>query len=121
MLPSPSAFLSGLVPASRFLSAQPLTGVPADTQHSDGKSRSILSEQSMAAARAQLVRDLDRTRPKYVVDEIGFFNAALSIQAYPELNAFMKNYRAVGAAGRFLIYRWKEENDSSGARDAQSN
>ena len=102
-------YWSSLIPASRYLSAQPLTGVPADTQHADDQSRSILSEDATAAARAQLVRDLERTRPKYVVDEIGFFNAALSIQAYPELNAFMKNYRGIGATGRFLIYRLKDE------------
>ena len=102
-------YWSGLVPASRYLSAQPLTGVPADTQHADDQSRSILSEDATAAARAQLVRDLERTRPKYIVDEIGFFNAALSIQSYPELNAFMKNYRGIGATGRFLIYRLKDE------------
>ncbi|MEK6300640.1 MAG: glycosyltransferase family 39 protein [Acidobacteriota bacterium] len=114
-------YWSGLLPASRYLSAQPLTGVPADTQHVDDKSRSILSEEGMAAARAQLVRDLDRARPKYIVDEIGFFNAALSIQSYPELKAFMRNYRAIGAAGRFLIYRWKEEDDSSGAQGAPGN
>jgi hypothetical protein len=35
-------YWSGLLPASRYLSAQPLTGVPADAQYANGEHRSIL-------------------------------------------------------------------------------
>jgi hypothetical protein len=96
-------YWSGLIPASRYLSAQPLTGVPADVE--DGTSNSILDDAVTAAARGQLVLDLEQTRPLYIVDAPGFFNARLSILSYPELREFMKNYESLGATGRFLIYR----------------
>jgi hypothetical protein len=99
-------YWSGLLPASRYLSTQPLTGVPADVHHA-GKSPSILDESATSATRIQLVGELEQTRPKYIVDELGFFNAELSIQSYPELREFMRGYRKIGATGQFLIYRKK--------------
>jgi hypothetical protein len=97
-------FWSGLLPASRYLSAQPLTGVPADVQYTNGERRSILDESSTAAAREQLLRDLNETQPKYIVDELGMFNLDLSINSYPELAEFMRNYKATGAVERFMVY-----------------
>lgn len=97
-------YWSGLLPASRYLSTQPLTGVPADVHHDSG-SRPILDEPVTAAARAQLVADLEQTRPRYIVDELGFFNKELSIQSYPELRKLMADYESLGATGSFLIYR----------------
>jgi 4-amino-4-deoxy-L-arabinose transferase-like glycosyltransferase len=97
-------YWSGLLPASRYLSAQPLTGVPADAQYSNGERRSILEESSTAAARAQLIGDLKETQPKYIIDELGFFNGALAIMEYPELKEYMDSYKALGATGRFLVY-----------------
>jgi 4-amino-4-deoxy-L-arabinose transferase-like glycosyltransferase len=97
-------YWTGLLPASRYLSAQPLTGVPADAQYANGEHRSILEESSTAAARAQLIRDLKETQPKYIIDELGFFNGALTILEYPELKEYMGGYKALGATGRFLVY-----------------
>jgi len=97
-------YWSGLLPASRYLSAQPLTGVPADAQYANGERRSILEESSTAAARAQLINDLKETQPKYIIDELGFFNGALAILEYPELKEYMDSYKALGATGRFLVY-----------------
>ena len=97
-------YWSGLLPASRYLSAQPLTGVPADVQYVNGERRSILDESSTAAARQQLVRDLNETQPKYIVDELGMFNLELSINSYPELTEVMKKYKATGPVARFMIY-----------------
>jgi len=97
-------FWSGLLPASRFLSTQPLTGVPADIHYFGDDYRSILDEASTALARAQLIRDLQETRPKYIVDELGMFNSYLSINSYPELEEFMRDYKATGAVARFMIY-----------------
>jgi hypothetical protein len=96
-------YWSGLLPASRYLSTQPLTGVPGDVHH-EGRSRVILDESATAAARAQLVEDLEQTRPKYIVDELGFFSNELSIQSYPELRRIMADYRSLGATGPFLVY-----------------
>ena len=97
-------YWSGLLPASRYLSAQPLTGVPADAQYTNGERRSIFDEASAAAARAQLISDLNETQPKYIIDELGFFNGALTILEYPELKEYMQSYKGLGSTGRFLVY-----------------
>jgi hypothetical protein len=97
-------FWSGLLPASRYLSSQPLTGVPADVHYFDDEYRSLLDEGVMARAREQVVRDLEETQPKYIVDEIGFFNSDLAILKYPELRELMSKYKAIGSTGRFLLY-----------------
>ena len=101
-------FWSGLLPASRFLSTQPLTGVPADIHYFANDYRSLLDEADMVQARAQLVRDLEETQPKYIVDEIGFFNGDLAILKYPELQGTMDKYKSIGSTGRFLIYVRKD-------------
>lgn len=97
-------FFSGLLPASRYLSTQPLTGVAADVHYFDDEYRSLLDESVTAQAREQLVRDLEETQPKYIVDEIGFFNGDLAILKYPELRELMSGYKAIGSSGRFLLY-----------------
>jgi hypothetical protein len=101
-------YWSGLLPASRYLSTQPLTGVPADVHYFGEGYRSLLPQDLTSSARAQLVRDLEETRPKYIVDELGFFNSDLSIQSYPELREFMKGYKPTGTTGRFFVYLRKE-------------
>jgi Dolichyl-phosphate-mannose-protein mannosyltransferase len=101
-------YWSGLLPASRYLSAQPLTGVPADVQYTNGEHRSILKDSSTASAREQLIRDLNQTQPKYIVDELGFFNGDLAILKYEELHSVMDNYKPIGATGRLLIYLRKD-------------
>jgi len=97
-------FWSGLLPASRYLSAQPLTGVPADVQYTNGEHRAVIDEASTAAARAQLISDLTETQPKYIIDELGFFNSDLAILQYPELEKFMESYKPLGPTERFLVY-----------------
>jgi 4-amino-4-deoxy-L-arabinose transferase-like glycosyltransferase len=101
-------FWSGLLPASRFLSTQPLTGVPADIHYFTNEYRSLLDEADTAPARAQLVRDLEETQPKYIVDEIGFFNGDLAILKYSELQGIMDKYKSIGSTGRFLLYVRKD-------------
>jgi hypothetical protein len=97
-------FWSGLLPASRYVSSQPLTGVPADIHYFTDQYRVVLDENVTAKARAQLVQDLEETQPKYIVDEIGFFNGDLAILKYAELQEVMGKYKFIGATGRFLIY-----------------
>jgi hypothetical protein len=101
-------FFSGLLPASRFLSTQPLTGVPADIHYFPNDYRSLLDQADMALSRAQLVRDLEETQPKYIVDEVGFFNGDLAILKYPELQETMDKYKSIGSTGRFLLYVRKD-------------
>lgn len=101
-------YWSGLAPASRYLSTQPLTGVPADVHYFGDDYGYLLDEATTAAARTELLGDLERTRPRYIVDELGFFNAALAIKSYPELELFLKEYGRAELTGRFFIYRRKE-------------
>lgn len=96
-------YYSGLLPASRYLSTQPLTGVPADV-HYFTDYRSILSDSETSQSRLRLLQDLQETRPKYIVDELGMFNSALSINSYPELGEFLQEYKATGPVERFMIY-----------------
>jgi Dolichyl-phosphate-mannose-protein mannosyltransferase len=101
-------FWTGLRPASRFLSTQPLTGVPADVHYFGDDFRPLLDEEATARARAKLVGDLEQTRPEFIVDELALFNAHLSIMSFPELEAFMGNYKMLGVIERFVIYRNKQ-------------
>ena len=101
-------YWAGLIPASRYLSTQPLTGVAADIQYVNGERTSLLDESETALARAELVRELEETRPNYIIDEVGMFNAALNINSFPETAEFMKSYRSVGARGRLMIYRRRD-------------
>ena len=101
-------YWAGLLPASRYLSTQPLTGVPADVHYFGDDYHSLLDEAATAEARGEVARDLEETQPKYIVDEIGFFNRDLAILKYPELETVMSEYKAAGTTGRFLMYVRKE-------------
>ena len=102
-------YWSGLLPASRYLSTQPLTGIPADVHYFENERRLLFDEAITAQAREQLVRDLEETRPRYIIDELGMFNPELSLEDYPELHEFMESYRHYGTTDRFEIYRRREE------------
>ncbi|HKP85113.1 MAG TPA: glycosyltransferase family 39 protein [Blastocatellia bacterium] len=101
-------YWSGLIPASKYLSSQPLTGVPADVHYFGEEYRSVLEESATQAARAELARELEQTRPEHIVDELGAFNPELSINSYPELREFMSGYKDMGMIERFIIYRRKD-------------
>jgi 4-amino-4-deoxy-L-arabinose transferase-like glycosyltransferase len=101
-------YWSGLIPASRFISIQPVTGIPADVQYINGNARSILPETARQAALDLLLRDLEETKPKYIVDEAGMFNSVLSITSYPRIADFMSDYKQVEATGRLMIYRRRD-------------
>ena len=71
-------------------------------------------------ARAELLKDLQQTQPKYIVDELGFFNSALEMDNYPELKDFLSNYKLLGNVERFFIYRRrvpKEKNKNQSSID----
>jgi len=100
-------YWSGLVPASRDLSSQPLTGVPGDV-HFSPSGHPILDEQTTADARAELLKELRSSRPKYIIDELGFYNPNLTMDTYPELAEYLDDYKPLGSVGRFLVYLRKE-------------
>ena len=65
----------------------------------------VLDATTTAAARAELLKCLQQTQPKYIVDELGFFNSALAMDNYPELKDFLSDYKLLGNVERFFIYR----------------
>jgi hypothetical protein len=101
-------YWSGLIPASKYLSTQRLTGVPADVHYFGNDYHAVLDAEVTAAARAELARELEQTRPECIVDELGFYNNDLSINSYPELRDVMRDYKDIGSYARCIIYRRKE-------------
>jgi hypothetical protein len=89
---------TGLPAASRFLDAQPLTGVPAD--------RHLRMSRPAAPARARANRqELPRLRPDFIIDGLGPLNPALAITRYPDLADWMSGYRPVARTRTCVIYR----------------
>ena len=101
-------FWSGLKPASRFLSSQPLTGVPADVHYFPEGDRPLLTEGERSRAREQLARELEATGPRFIVDELEFFTGSLGMKNYPELRDVMDRYKRSAVVGRFVIYVRKD-------------
>ena len=100
-------YWSGLQPASRYLSTQPLTGVPADVHFFEGQHRPLFDNATTSEARKQLVRDLERSRPSYIIDELGAFNWDLAITKFDEMSSLMEQYKYYAMTDRFLIYKKK--------------
>jgi len=92
---------TGLPAATRFLDSQPLTGVPADRHLTQS-----------AAVEAEFTRanreELARSRPTFVMDGLSRYNPALAMDRYPELRAWLAEYREAGRTGGTVIYRISE-------------
>ena len=97
-------FWSGLRPASRFLSTQPLTGVPADVHYFTEADRPVLDERTTATYREELLRELQANPPRYIIDELGAYNSGLEISRYRELQGFLQDYKLAETKDRLLIY-----------------
>jgi len=102
-------YWSGLLPASGYLSSQPLTGVPADVWYGREEYRLILDDKTTAAARAELVRELEQAPPRYIIDELGFRDSRLSIERYPDLQEFLRNYARTSEVTNIPVYIRKSE------------
>jgi hypothetical protein len=96
----------GARPASRYLAQYYLTGhFPESPQSLDGP-----GEQFWREARAHLIEDLTRTRPRFILDVEG----ELQSLPYPEIKGFLKeNYRYEGKLSQdparpFHLLRLKE-------------
>lgn len=95
----PDMFVETRLPAgSRFLDSQPLTGVIADRHL-------VQSRASAPELAARNRRELARARPTFIVDGLGPYNPRLAITQYPELAAWLDNYRVVGGAPLSVVYR----------------
>jgi 4-amino-4-deoxy-L-arabinose transferase-like glycosyltransferase len=95
----PGIFVYTRMPsASRFWDSQPLTGVPAD--------RHLFSTTPILPEWAARNRsELARSRPEFIVDGLGLLNPRLSMEQYPELRGWLRNYRIVGRTKLSVIYR----------------
>jgi 4-amino-4-deoxy-L-arabinose transferase-like glycosyltransferase len=112
-------YWSGLLPASKYLSTQPLTGVPGDAHYHSVHYHAILDERDTAAARRELAEELTRTQPEYIVDELGFFNDNLAMARYSEFDEILSRYKRTGTVKRFIIYR-RRDLIKAGKRDKQT-
>jgi len=112
-------YWSGLLPASKYLSTQPLTGVPADVHYFENNPPPVLDERDTAAARRELAEELARTQPEYIVDELGFFNDNLAMPRYSEFDEVLSHYKRTGTVKRFIIYR-RRDLIKAGKREKQT-
>ena len=84
--------------ATMYLDSQPLTGVPADRHLT--QSAPLETE----APRERRV-ELTRSAPTFILDGLGLYNPRLAIGNYPDLRAWLANYREVGRTAGTVIYR----------------
>jgi len=89
---------SGLRAGTRFLDSQPLTGVLADRHLTDSKP----TAPDIAARNRQ---ELLRTKPSFIVDGLGPYNAALGIDRFDDLRDWLNDYQVVAHTHGTVIYR----------------
>ena len=87
-----------LAAATKFLDSQPLTGVIADRHLTS-------SETSDPALASRNRQGLTRARPTFIVDGLGPFNPTLAIANYPDLRAWLSQYRELARTRTSIIYR----------------
>jgi hypothetical protein len=92
--------LTRLPGGTPYLESQPLTGVFADRHLSSSK----VNPGSIAPAQDHRAR-LARTRPAFVVDGLGRYNPELAPGRYPDLAAWLRQYREIGRTNGTIIYR----------------
>lgn len=95
----PDIFVLTRLPAgSRFLDAQPLTGVVADRHLTNSRP----SAPELAASNR---RELAATYPTFVVDGLGPYNPSLGIDRFPDLEAWLSGYREVARTPTAVVLR----------------
>jgi 4-amino-4-deoxy-L-arabinose transferase-like glycosyltransferase len=87
-----------LLPDGKFWDSQPLDGVPADRHLESSVPHPAIPA---AANRAQLLK----TSPRFVVDGLGLLNPALSLDQFPDLAAWLRQYRLVWRTKLSRIYQ----------------
>jgi hypothetical protein len=95
----PDIFIDSKVPAgTRFLESQPISGVLAD--------RHLFSTQSIAPEfTAPNIRELETTKPTWIVDGLGLYNPALALARQPALAGWFSNYQEVARTDGSILYR----------------
>jgi len=88
---------TGLRPATRFLDSQAMTGVPAD--------RHLTQSDVVLTAGTQEARaELARSQPDVLIDGLGLYNPALTMDHYPELRPWLAQYREAARTKGSVIY-----------------
>ncbi len=95
----PDIFIDSQIPAgTRFLESQPISGVLAD--------RHLFSTQSIAPEfTAPNIRELETTKPTWIVDGLGLYNPALALARQPALAGWFSNYQEVARTDGSILYR----------------
>ena len=94
---------TGLPAATMYLDSQPLTGVPADRHLTQTLA---IDWPSAATRRAELAE----ARPTFVLDGLSLFNPHLSMDRYPELRAWLAQYREVARSAGTIVYELRPPN-----------
>jgi hypothetical protein len=88
-----------LLPATRYLECQALTGVPADRHLT--QSAAVLTSGTHEAR-----EELAASRPDIVIDGLSLYNPALSMDRYSELRNWINEYKEVGRTkGSIVLLR----------------
>lgn len=108
-------FYSGCRPASRFLSSQPLTGVPADIHLRESRSS---NPDEARSNRSALAAEILARHPAYIVDGLGPYNPELAMERYPEMRRLLEEFyeREPGEIGHGWIYRLRSMPSRSTSR-----
>jgi len=95
----PDIFIDSRIPAgTRFLESQPISGVLAD--------RHLFSTASIAPEfTAPNVRELEGTRPTWLVDGLGLYNPSLALSRQAYLAGWFSRYTEVTRTERSILYR----------------
>ncbi len=88
---------TGLHPATRFLDSQAMTGVPADRHLT--QSTVVLTKGTREAR-----EELARSRPDVLIDGLGLYNPALTMDHYAELRPWLAEYREVARTKGSVVY-----------------
>lgn len=95
----PDIFIDSGIPAgTRFLESQPISGVLAD--------RHLFSTVSIAPEfTAPNVRELQATKPTWIVDGLGLYNPPLALSRQAYLAEWFSHYKEVARTNGSIVYR----------------
>ena len=95
----PDIFIDSRLPAgTRFLESQPISGVLADRHLFQS---APIAPDFIAPNRAELLA----TKPTWIVDGLGSYNASLAIDRQPYLASWFAQYRPVAHTGFSTLYQ----------------
>ena len=94
---------TGLRPAMKYLDSQAMTGVPADRHLTQ-------SDVVLTAGTHEAREELARSHPDVLIDGLGLYNPALTMDHYPELREWLAGYREAARTKGSVLYVRREPN-----------